>query len=54
VAGFCTVELFGVPPGKTHEYLAALELVPKETESPAWIVTSELGVVMVPFGGVVV
>ena len=31
--GFCAVELAGDPPGKTHEYLAAVEVVLKETDA---------------------
>ena len=46
--------MLGAPPGKTHEYLAAVEVVPNETDSPGWIVTSEAGDVMRPFGGDVV
>jgi hypothetical protein len=52
--GFCNVELVGEPPGKTHEYLAALEVVPKETVLPAGIVISGVGEVIAPSGGVVV
>jgi len=35
--GFCAVEVAGEPPGKTHEYFAALEVVAKDTEPPAAI-----------------
>ena len=51
--GFCSVELAGVPPGKTHEYLAAVEVVLKGTMPPAGIVISEVGEVIAPSGGVV-
>ena len=51
--GFRSVELAGVPLGKTHEYLAAVEVVPKETMPPARIVMSEVGDVIAPSGGVV-
>jgi hypothetical protein len=40
-------------PGKTQEYLAALEVVLKETMLPAGIVMSEVGDVIAPLGGVV-
>ena len=33
--GFCAVEVAGDPPGKTHEYFAELEVVPKDTDPPA-------------------
>jgi hypothetical protein len=36
------VEVAGVPPGKIHEYLDAVVLVPKETVPPADIVTFEV------------
>ena len=49
--GFCTVEVAGDPWGKTHEYLAAVEFVLKETDWPAVIVTSEAGDVIAPSGG---
>jgi hypothetical protein len=49
--GFCAVEVAGDPLGKTHEYLAAAEVVPKETDPPAGIVVSDAGVEIVPFGG---
>jgi hypothetical protein len=48
------VEVAGDPPGNTQEYLAAVEVVLKETESPAEIVTSEAGELIVPRGGDVV
>ena len=52
--GSLSVEVAGEPPGKTQEYLAAVEVVPKETMLlPAGIVMSEVGVVISPFGGVV-
>jgi hypothetical protein len=51
--GFLSVEVRGEPPGKTQEYLAALEVVLKETVLPAAIVMSEIGEVIVPLGGVV-
>jgi hypothetical protein len=51
--GFLSVEVRGEPPGKTQEYLAALEVVLKETMLPAAIVMSEVGEVIVPLGGVV-
>ena len=40
--GFCSIEVAGEPPGKTQEYLAALEVVLKET--PAGFVTEPLEV----------
>jgi hypothetical protein len=49
--GFCAVEVAGDPLGKTHEYLAAVEVVPKETDPPARIVASEAGVEMRLLGG---
>ena len=51
--GFCIVEVAGEPPGKTQEYLVALEVVLKETMLPAGIVMSEVGDVIAPLGGVV-
>src|SRR5262249_30512553 len=42
------------PPGKIHEYWAAVEVVLKETEPPAMIVVSAAGDVIVPTGGGVV
>lgn len=52
--GFCAVEPAGDPPGKTHEYSADAEVVLKEIDPPAPTMTSDAGVEMVPFGGVVV
>ena len=52
--GFLSVEVAGVPPGKTQEYLVAVEVVPKETIPPAGIVVSKFGDVIAPSGGVVV
>ena len=49
--GVCDVEVAGAPPGNTHEYLAELDVVPKDTDIPAPIVTSEEGVEMMPLGG---
>ena len=49
--GFCAVEVAGDPLGKTHEYLAAVEVVPKETDPPATTIVSEAGVERIPFGG---
>ena len=43
----------GVPPGNTQEYLAAVEVVVKETMLPAAIVMSEVGDAIVPLGCVV-
>jgi hypothetical protein len=43
----------GEPPGKTQEYLVALEVVLKETMLPAGIVMSEVGDVIAPLGGIV-
>ena len=51
--GFCIAEVTGEPPGKTQEYLVALEVVLKETMLPAGIVMSEVGDVIAPLGGVV-
>ena len=50
--GIRAVEVAGVPPGKTHEYLAAVEVVLKETDWPAVIVISEVGDAIAPSGGV--
>ena len=47
------MEVAGEPPGNTQEYLAAVDVVPKETVPPAGIVTSEIGDVIAPVGGVV-
>jgi hypothetical protein len=52
--GFCAVEVPGDPLGNTHEYLAALEFVLKETTPPAVTVTSDAGESIVPCGGDVV
>jgi len=52
--GLLAVEVDGDPPGKIHEYWAAVEVVLKETEPPAMIVVSEAGDVIVPTGGGVV
>jgi len=49
--GFCAVDVAGVPPGKTQEYLEALVLVPKLIALPAVMVTSPDGAVMAPVGG---
>src|SRR5579871_696226 len=51
--GCCAVDVPGEPPGKTHEYCAALVLVSNGTLPPAVIHTSEAGDVMAPLGGVV-
>jgi len=48
--GFCAVEVPGDPPGKTHEYFAALAVVANDTDPPATTVVSEAGDEMVPFG----
>ena len=45
------MEFAGDPPGNTQEYLAAAELVLKETEAPAVIVTSDAGEAIAPRGG---
>ena len=50
----CAVEVAGDPPGKTHEYLAAVAVLLKETDPPAVMVTSESGDVIAPTGGDVV
>ena len=52
--GFCALEKLGDPPGNTHEYLAAVVLVWKDTDWPAPIVTSEAGDEITPFGADVV
>ena len=49
--GFCAVDVAGVPPGNTQEYLEAVVLVPKLIALPAVIVTSPDGAVIVPLGG---
>jgi hypothetical protein len=51
--GVCLSEFAGDPPGNTHEYFAATEVVLKDTEPPAVTVTSDGGDVIVPRGGVV-
>src|SRR5678815_1886045 len=48
--GLCAVEVAGVPPGNTHEYFAAVVVVPKETGLPAGMVRSVAGEAMVPSG----
>jgi len=49
--GFCAVDVAGVPPGNTQEYLEAVVLVPKLITLPAVIVISPDGVVITPIGG---
>jgi len=49
--GFCAVDVAGVPPGNTQEYLEALVLVPKLITLPAVIVISPDGAVIAPVGG---
>ena len=49
--GACAMEVVGEPPGKIHEYFAAVVLVLKTTEPPAGMVTSEAGDVIAPDGG---
>jgi hypothetical protein len=49
--GFCAVDVAGVPPGNTQEYLEAVVLVPKLITLPAVIVISPDGVVIAPVGG---
>jgi hypothetical protein len=49
--GVCVLEFAGDPPGNTHEYFAAMEVVLKETGLPAVMVTSAAGDVIVPRGG---
>ena len=51
--GFCAVDVAGDPPGKTHEYLEAMVLVPNATAAPADMLTSEAGAVIAPAGGAV-
>src|SRR5215471_1353246 len=46
--GFCAVDVAGVPPGNTHEYVEALVLVPKLIALPAVIVISPDGAVIAP------
>ena len=52
--GVCTLEVAGDPPGNTHEYFAAMEVVLKAADPPAVMVTSDAGDVIVPRGGDVV
>src|SRR5262249_43898244 len=47
--GFCAVDVTGEPPGKTHEYLAAVVFVPKTTDPPAGMV--EVDDTIEPTGG---
>jgi hypothetical protein len=47
------VDVAGAPPGNTQEYSAALEVVAKETDAPATIVTSDDGPLITPRGGAV-
>jgi len=49
--GFCAVDVAGVPPGNTQEYLEALVFVPKLTTLPAVIVTLPDGALIAPLGG---
>ena len=49
--GIWAVDVAGEPPGKTHEYVAAVDVVLKETEPPAGMVTSKLGDAIAPRGG---
>jgi hypothetical protein len=49
--GFCAVDVAGVPPGNTQEYLEALVFVPKLTTLPAVIVTLPDGALITPLGG---
>jgi hypothetical protein len=49
--GFWPAEVAGDPPGKIHEYFAAEVPVPKATDPPAEMVTSEDGEAIVPAGG---
>ena len=51
--GFCAVEVAADPLGKTHEYFAAVEVVPNDTDPPARIVVSKAGDEIVPRGGAV-
>jgi hypothetical protein len=51
--GLCPTDVAGEPPGKTHEYRAAVVLELKETDPPAGMVTSEAGDAIAPTGGVV-
>ena len=47
--GFCAVDVAGEPPGKTHEYLAAVVFVLKTTDPPAGMV--EVDDTIEPTGG---
>jgi hypothetical protein len=49
--GFRAVDVAGVPPGNTQEYLEALVLVPKLITLRAVIVISPDGAVIAPLGG---
>jgi hypothetical protein len=49
--GVCVLEFAGDPPGNTHEYFDAADVVPNETELPAVIVTSDAGDAIAPLGG---
>ena len=51
--GFFAADVAGDPPGKTHEYLEAMVLVPNVTALPADMVTSEEGAAIAPTGGAV-
>ena len=45
------MEVVGEPPGKIHEYFAAVVSVLKTTDPPAGMVTSETGDAIAPDGG---
>jgi hypothetical protein len=49
--GFCAVDVAGVPPGNTQEYVEAVVFVSKLITFPAVIVISPDGAVMTPIGG---
>ena len=49
--GACATEVVGEPPGKIHEYFAAVVLVLKATDPPAGMVMSEPGDAIAPDGG---
>ena len=49
--GVCAVDVAGVPPGNTQEYLEAVVLVLKLIALPAVIVTSPDGAAIAPLGG---
>ena len=49
--GACVAEVVGEPPGKIHEYSAAVVSVLKTTDPPAGMVTSETGDAIAPDGG---